>query len=336
MKTLKLLTALIYGVCLSATGSAHAETPTLTVFTYSSFTSEWGPGPLIKKAYETRCQCNLKFVGLEDGAALLSRLKLEGNRTSADVILGLDTSLIAEAQATELLAPHDVNIADINLAVTWSNSYFLPYDFGYFGFVYDGEEIQTPPKSLRDLMLNPDSPAVIIQDPRTSTPGLGLILWARKVFGEDDIGAWETFASKIVTVTKGWSEAYGLFLKGEAPMVLSYTTSPAYHRHIENSERYRVAMFDDGHYQQVEVIARLASSKNPTLAQNFLEFMLSNDVQKILPTTNWMLPAVKTGQALPEAFKESEIPKVVLGFTPEEVSANRKNWIKRWLGAVAK
>ena len=128
MKTPKLLTALIYGICLSATGSAHAETPTLTVFTYSSFTSEWGPGPLIKKAYETRCQCNLKFVGLEDGAALLSRLKLEGNRTSADVILGLDTSLIAEAQATELLAPHDVNIADINLAVTWSNSYFLPYE----------------------------------------------------------------------------------------------------------------------------------------------------------------------------------------------------------------
>jgi len=211
MKTPKLLTALIYGVCLSATGSAHAETPTLTVFTYSSFTSEWGPGPLIKKAYETRCQCNLKFVGLEDGAALLSRLKLEGNRTSADVILGLDTSLIAEAQATELLAPHDVNIADINLAVTWSNSYFLPYDFGYFGFVYDGEEIQTPPKSLRDLMLNPDSPLVIIQDPRTSTPGLGLILWARKVFGEDDIGAWEHLLQKLLRLQKD----------GQRPMVFS-------------------------------------------------------------------------------------------------------------------
>ena len=89
-------------------------------------------------------------------------------------------------------------------------------------------------------------------------------------------------------------------------MVLSYTTSPAYHRHIESSERYRVAMFDDGHYQQVEVVARLASSKNPMLAQDFLSFMLSDDVQKILPTTNWMLPAVKTGQPLPEAFKEAE------------------------------
>lgn len=34
---------------------------------------------------------------------------------------------------------------------------------------------------------------------------------------------------KTVTVTKGWSEAYGLFLKGESDLVLSYTTSPAYH-----------------------------------------------------------------------------------------------------------
>jgi hypothetical protein len=34
---------------------------------------------------------------------------------------------------------------------------------------------------------------------------------------------------QTVTVTKGWSEAYGLFLKGESDLVLSYTTSPAYH-----------------------------------------------------------------------------------------------------------
>ena len=135
MKTPKLLTALIYWIFLITAGSAYAETPTLTVFTYSSFTSEWGPGPLIKKAYETRCQCNLKFVGLEDGAALLSRLKLEGNRTSADVVLGLDTSLIAEAQATELLAPHGLNTDAIDLAVKWSDPYFLPYDFGYFGYI---------------------------------------------------------------------------------------------------------------------------------------------------------------------------------------------------------
>ena len=40
---------------------------------------------------------------------------------------------------------------------------------------------------------------------------------------------WAGLADNIVTVTPGWSEAYGLFLEGEADMVLSYTTSPAYH-----------------------------------------------------------------------------------------------------------
>jgi len=42
---------------------------------------------------------------------------------------------------------------------------------------------------------------------------------------------WEGLADNVVTVTKrDWSEAYGLFLEGEAgTSVLSYTTSPAYH-----------------------------------------------------------------------------------------------------------
>ena len=138
-----------------------------------------------------------------------------------------------------------------------------------------------------------------------------------------------------MTVTKGWSEAYGLFLEGEAPMVLSYTTSPAYHRHVENTDRYQVAMFEEGHYQQVEVAARLAHSAQPELAGEFLRFLLSDEVQTILPTSNWMLPTVRTQQALPPAFHEDEIPNTALAFEPTEVSAQRKHWIKRWLTALA-
>lgn len=70
---------------------------------------------------------------------------------------------------------------------------------------------------------------MIYEDPRTSTPGLGLLLWMQKVYGDKAPAAWQQLAKKTVTVTKGWSEAYGLFLKGEGDLVLSYTTSPAYH-----------------------------------------------------------------------------------------------------------
>ena len=51
----------------------------------------------------------------------------------------------------------------------------------------------------------------------------------KSVYGDKAPEAWAKLKDRVLTVTPGWSEAYGLFTKGEAPMVLSYTTSPAYH-----------------------------------------------------------------------------------------------------------
>ena len=336
MTCFRLLAALGAGLLMMIGLPTSAATPTLTVYTYASFVSDWGPGPLIEPAFEAHCGCDLKFVGVEDGAALLGRLKLEGSRSSADVILGLDTSLVTEAQQTGLLEPHGLFLDTIDFALSWSDPVFIPYDFGYFGFVYDSEKLANPPTSLRALVNQPQGPRIIIQDPRTSTPGLGLLLWVRKIFGDNDMSAWAALSPRIVTVTKGWSEAYGLFLEGEAPMVLSYTTSPAYHRHVEQTDQYRVAMFEEGHYQQIEVAARLAHSAQPELAKDFLQFLLSDEVQAILPTSNWMLPAVHTEQALPEAFRDDELPRTSLSFEPSEVSTERRHWIKRWLTTLAR
>ena len=81
-----------------AFGAAEAQDkPELVIYTYESFTAEWGPGPAIKAAFEETCGCVVRFVGAGDGAALLGRLRLEGARTEADIVLGLDTNLTAEA-----------------------------------------------------------------------------------------------------------------------------------------------------------------------------------------------------------------------------------------------
>src|SRR5690606_22079916 len=93
---------------------------------------------------------------------------------------------------------------------------------------YDTEAVAAAPGSLHELVYESDV-EILIQDPRTSTPGLGLLLWMKHVFGDRAEDAWATLRPRIVTVSTGWSEAYGLFLEGEAPMVLSYSTSPAYH-----------------------------------------------------------------------------------------------------------
>ena len=155
MTTVRLLAAMSTGLLIAFGLPANAEKPSLTVYTYASFVSDWGPGPLIEPAFEAHCRCDLKFVGVEDGAALLGRLKLEGTRSSADVILGLDTSLVAEARQTGLLDAHGLDLDAIDFALTWSDPDFIPYDFGYFGFVYDSEQLATVPKSLRTLVNDP-------------------------------------------------------------------------------------------------------------------------------------------------------------------------------------
>ena len=88
---------------LLATSAAYAEdAPVLTVYTYDSFVSDWGPGPAIEEAFEATCACDLQFVAAGDGAALLARLKLEGARSDADIVLGLDTNLMAAASLSSL------------------------------------------------------------------------------------------------------------------------------------------------------------------------------------------------------------------------------------------
>lgn len=304
---------------------------TLTVYTYNSFTAEWGPGPKIKQAFEKECSCTLKLVPLEDGVAILNRLRLEGKHSKADLVLGLDDALVSEAKQSGLFAPHGSKLNGVKVPGGWQDDTFVPYDYGYFAFVYDQSKLKNPPKSLKELVECPDL-KVIYQDPRTSTPGQGLMLWMKSVYGDEAPAAWAQLAKKTVTVTKGWSEAYGMFLDGEADMVLSYTSSPAYHLIAENKPQYQAAAFEEGHYRQVEVAAKLSSATQGKLADKFLQFMTSPAFQNEMATGNWMYPVIDT--PLPKGFEQMITVAKPLAFSSDEVAANRKNWIREWLQAV--
>ncbi|KGD78783.1 thiamine ABC transporter substrate binding subunit [Pantoea vagans] len=321
-------------VLLLLSAPVLAAKPVLTVYTYDSFSADWGPGPAVKKAFEAQCDCELKFVTLEDGVSLLNRIRMEGKNSKADVVLGLDNNLVQAAQKTGLFAESQVDTSTLKLPDGWHNTTFVPFDYGYFAFVYDKTRLKNPPKSLKELVDSPEKWRVIYEDPRTSTPGLGLLLWMQKVYGDQAPQAWQKLAQKTVTVTKGWSEAYGLFLKGEGDLVLSYTTSPAYHIIEEKKENYAAASFAEGHYLQVEVAAQLASSKQPALAQQFMKFMVSPDFQRTIPTGNWMYPVIDT--PLPAGFAALSVPSSALQFSPEEVASQRSGWISQWQRAVSR
>ena len=315
---------------------ASAAKPVLTIYTYDSFTADWGPGPEVKKAFEAECACSLKWVAVADGVALLNRLKLEGKSARADIALGLDTNLVAEARASGLFEPAGIQVPDGPLAGQWKDDTFIAYDYAPFAVIYDSKYIKTPPGSLDELVNGDETQKIVLQDPRTSTPGLGFVIWMKSVYGDKAAKAWEKLSRRVLTVTPGWSEAYGLFTKGEAPMVLSYVTSPAYHMIEENSDRYRAAAFSEGHYLQIEVAALLAGSKNKKLARRFLQFMTGPEFQDVIPTKNWMFPAGKTSKSLPDAFARLIKPARLLLKSPEDVLAHRKAWIREWRSGMSK
>nr|WP_219821082.1 thiamine ABC transporter substrate binding subunit [Oceanisphaera arctica] len=318
---------------LLATSQVAAQTPTLTIYTYSSFASDWGPGPAIKQAFEAECVCQLELVALDDGVSILNRLRLEGRNTKADIVLGLDNNLLQAAKDTSLLAEHGQSLDGITVPGGWTDTTFVPYDYGYFAFIYDADKLKQPPQSFAELLERPEL-TLLYQDPRTSTPGQGLMLWVQKLYGDETPAVWQNLAKRTVSVTKGWSESYGMFLKGEADLVLSYTTSPAYHIEAEQKTQYQAASFEEGHYLQVEVAAIVSNSKEPELARQFMQFMVSPGFQQHIPAGNWMYPVIET--PLPAGFDSLVIPEQTLGFSAEEVATHRSSWLRQWLGAVTR
>ncbi len=316
---------------LLAAGPALAQTPVLTVYTYDSFVSEWGPGPAIKQAFEAECACTLNFVAAGDGAALLGRLQLEGERSPADIVLGLDTGLIAAARETGLFVAHTIE-TDLDMPLEWTDPLFLPFDYGYFAFV--GNRGDTYPTNFQELA---DSDLrIVIQDPRSSTPGLGLLMWVKSAYGDEAATIWEGLADNIVTVTPGWSEAYGLFLEGEADLVLSYTTSPAYHLIAEEDDSKVALPFSEGHYMQVEVAGILAATSQPELADQFMRFMVTEGFQNAIPTTNWMYPVVTPQGGLPDGFSTLIQPETAILAPIEEAEALRDLALAEWLRILSR
>ena len=327
-----MLKTLLISLTLTIISYASDRPPTLTIYTYDAFAASWGAAPKIKEAFEKEHNCTVKFVPLSSSIGALRKIQLEGKRTKADILMGLDTSIAQMANQTKLFLPHEVNSSDQKLPVAYHDKNFLAFDYSYFAFVYDSSRLKTPPTSFESLVKMPKDFKIVIQDPRSSTAGLGLLLWIKAIYKERSADYWRRLSPHILTITKGWSEAYGLFLKGEADMVLSFTTSPAYHIIDENRTNYKSAHFKEGHYTQIEVAGILKSSKNSALAKTFLAFTQSQTFANIIPTGNWAYPVIES--ELPKAFKMLEIPKKSFLMEGDEVEKHRKTFIDEWLQAL--
>ncbi|MGP1440323.1 MAG: thiamine ABC transporter substrate-binding protein [Treponema sp.] len=292
----------------------------VVVYAYSSFTGEWGLGPKVAKMFEEKTGTSIRFITCKDSGAFLTHAVREKAKPKADVVLGIDNYLLSKALKADILLPYKPSrIDEIDSEFLIDPQYHLiPFDFGYFAFMYNTSSNISAPKSLNDLMDAKYKGKIVLMNPMTSTPGLGFLLWLHSVYGEEYLNVWKKINGNVLSMPTSWSQGYALFSSGEVPLVISYTTSLAAHVLYDKTDKFQPLIFDEGHVVQLEGMGILKGAKHEEKAKEFIEFMLSDEVQKLIPETQFMFPIIKK-TTLPESFANIPSPSKILEFNGDDL-----------------
>ncbi len=308
------------------------EPETLTIYTYDSFVS-YGLPEATNKIFEEENNCKIEYKSFGGVDATLNRLMLESKNSQVDLFVGLNMNEVQKAYDKDLFEPYKpqnytVIPEEYRIDSEWR---LIPFDGpNSIAILYDSEKIKTPPTSFADLLKDEYKDKLILEDPRTSSPGLGFLLWTIAVFGEDKyLDYWNQLKPTIFHIYPEWEPAFDAFKSGEAPMMISYDLDPAYFYYTDNSTRYKAIVPSEGGWLQLEFAGIVKGTKHKSLAQKYIDFMLSDNFQKEIPLHQWAYPIDKS-LPLPECFNYAEGAKKFVTLAPSEIQAKSESWIKDW------
>ena len=314
---------------------SYEKTDILRIYSYSSFAASWGLGPIVVAEFERRYDVKVELIGISGGGSLLNHIIFERDNPQADIAIGILNTQMNKTLAANVFQPYEPenlrNVKDQSLIVD-KRFRLIPFDYSYYAFVYDSYEIPNPPRTFGELQSATWRDMIILIDPRTSSTGYGLLIWSLAAFTDRGFDSfWANIRPNVLTIPGSWSQAYAAFQIGEAPIVFSYLTSPAYHIEVENNFRFKSFIPEEGGFREIEFAGILRGAENLYLAKRFIEFMLTMDFQKHIPTTQWMFPVI-AGVPLPESFLDLEIPEIDL--SPRAMERRdyfTDSWIDRWI-----
>ena len=319
--------------------SPEIKTDILIIYSNDSFVK----GELVDiiiEEFENLYECTVILRSFGDSDILLNRLIFERENPQADIAIGILSTQIDRVLRANIFMPNDpdifANISDRSLILDRRHR-LIPYNYDYYAFVYDTEVLHTPPVTFGEMQSSIWNHKILVTDPRISSTGQGLLMWSLGIFGERGFDMfWSSLKSNILTVSVGQSEAYIAFQAGEAPIILSYITTPFYHIEVEKTDRFSAYIPLEGRLKEIEFAGILNGSENLYLARRFIEFMLSYEFQSLLPTTLWKFPVVE-GIELPESFANIQLPERDLSERIfDRTEYLNDSWAEQWMNIPAR
>jgi thiamine transport system substrate-binding protein len=324
-------------------GCGEAEPETLTLMTHDSFSISEDT----LAAFEAEHNVVVELLPAGDAGTALNQAILSQDDPLADLLFGVDNTFLSRALEADLFVPFAsaelANVPD-SLKLDPSNR-LTPVDYGDVCLNYDiawfDDRGLPPPETLDDLVDPAYRELTVVQNPATSSPGLAFLLTTVAAYGEDGyLAYWQGLRENGVLVTSGWEDAYyGQFSAagdGARPIVVSYASSPpAEVLFGELDAAITDSVTGPGTcFRQVEFVGVLRGTGQQSLAEAFVNFMLSETFQADIPLNMFVFPA-RNGVTLPEVFTEyAEAPSQPVLLGDVDIAGNRERWIEAWTDVV--
>lgn len=339
MRKLKIM-ACVLAAGLALTGCSTSanqaeESKELKVLAYDSFSLD---EKLLKK-FEKDSGLKVKIISTDGGGELVNKLILTKDTPVADVVVGLDNSFAGRAIKEGVLESGDVKLPDGAEKFTAENKELVPVDYGEVCVNADKQWFEEHnlalPSTFEDLIKPEYKDLFAGINPNTSSAGLAFFLSSVAKFGETGWqDYWKSLKENGIKISKDWSGAYNVDFsageeKGNKPIVVSYATSPL-ESLDEATGQTRTVSLEATCYDQIEYASVVKGTKNAKGAKEFIEFLLSKDVQDTLLDTMYVFPVSSEAKIDEKVLKYTPPSKSALTISPDVLEENRDKWLKQW------
>jgi len=300
--------------------------------------------------FESQNNIKVQIIKSGDTGTALNKAILSKDKPIADVFYGVDNTFLSRALDEDIYEPYSPDLLESipeNFKLDPLDR-ALPVDYGDVCLNYDKnyftEKGLQPPHSLGEL-LNPEYKGLlVVQNPATSSPGLAFLLATIGNFGEAGyLDFWRGLVENEVLVVNDWETSYYTEFsassgKGPRPIVVSYSSSPAYEKIYAESPTAdppsAAIAADNTCFRQIEFVGILRGAENRELAEKWIDFMLSPPFQEDMPLQMFVFPVNQDAQ-LDQVFLDFLVlPQITVNVNPQDIAENREKWIRDWTETI--
>ncbi|MEE9298335.1 MAG: thiamine ABC transporter substrate-binding protein [Acidimicrobiia bacterium] len=326
---------------LIAACAGESESATVRLLTHDFFAV---PDELLAE-FTADTGIEVEIIRGGDAGIVVNQAILAAGNPVADVLFGVDTTLLSRAIDADLFEPYRSGAgARFIDQYDTAEGLVTPIDFGDVCLNYDTALLPNPPTSLEDLTAAQYRGMLVVPDPTISSPGLAFLLATIDRFGEDGPYTWRDYWADLrandVQIVADWGAAYyGSFSAtgtGSRPIVVSYASSPPAEVLFSDPpiDEATTAVIEDGCFRQVEYAGVLRGTPNREPARRLIDFMLGVEFQESVPTSMFVFP-VNPAATLPDVFLDNtSVPSDPASLAPQVIERNRERWLTEWIDTV--